>query len=221
MDISKDLRMLGCPVCHHLGEKTLNLLFQWQCAVEEEPAQQSFAADGGLCSLHTWQLFSVASIYGLSIAYPKLIERVMEDLAGLIQIPDSIVNEDCIFVPMPGTCQICRTLETTEHKYTRDLADYLNREGSRQTYADSRGVCLRHLRMLVAAVPSAETKKFLISEATRRFTEYRNDMQSYAIKHKALRRDIITPNEKNACLLAIIHLVGEKSVCAPWDQGEI
>ena len=78
-------------------------------------------------------------------------------------------------------------------------------------------MCLRHLRAVLAAVPDAETRRFLLSEAARRFDELAEDLQSFAIKHEGTRRYLLNRDEKDAYLRALIQVVGQKSLCSPWD----
>ena len=42
-------------------------------------------------------------------------------------------------------------------------------------------------------------------------------MQNFAMKREALRRTLHNRAEEDAYLRAVIHLVGEKRVCVPWD----
>jgi hypothetical protein len=43
-------------------------------------------------------------------------------------------------------------------------------------------------------------------------------MQNYAMKHDGLRRALQHKDEGDAYLRAIVHLTGERGVCAPWPQ---
>jgi hypothetical protein len=44
------------------------------------------------------------------------------------------------------------------------------------------------------------------------------DMQNYALKHDGLRRALQNKDEEDAYLRAIVRLVGERAVCAPWRE---
>ena len=76
--------------------------------------------------------------------------------------------------------------------------------------------------MLVAAASTGGNQEFLLSHAAQRFEEDAEDMQTYAMKHEALRRALQNRNEDDAYRRAIIRIVGGRSVCMPWaEDGEI
>ena len=81
-----------------------------------------------------------------------------------------------------------------------------------------RGVCLRHLGMLIASVPSEEVIRFLLDHAARRFQEISEDMRNYALKRDALRYHMLNQDEKDAYLRALIHTAGAKRVSFPWEM---
>ena len=95
------------------------------------------------------------------------------------------------------------------------MAACLADPAGRQAYAASQGTCLRHLDLLLRAAPNAEVGRFLLTEAARHFERCAEDMQSYAIKHDALRRGLQNPDEEDAYLLALVHLAGNRSLCLP------
>jgi hypothetical protein len=76
--------------------------------------------------------------------------------------------------------------------------------------------------MLIDAASTAGSKGFLLSYAAQRFEEDAEDMQTYAMKHEALRRGLQNRNEKDAYRRAVVRIVGGQSVCVPWaEDGEI
>jgi len=68
---------------------------------------------------------------------------------------------------------------------------------------------------LLQAAPNSEVASFLLGEAARHFEHWAEDMQSYAIKHDALRRGLQNPDEEHAYVLALVHLAGNRSLCLP------
>ena len=108
------------------------------------------------------------------------------------------------------------------HSYTRlklgvaaQLRGLMETRQNHQAYASSQGVCLRHLAALIETVPATATRRFLLAEAARHFDETAEDMQSYAMKHAAMRRALMHAGENDASLRALIHLAGERNLCAP------
>ena len=87
-------------------------------------------------------------------------------------------------------------------------------------YEQSQGVCLRHLALLIEELESEETAQFLLKEASRHFEEFAEDMQSYSLKHDAVRRALHNENEGDAYLRALIHIAGAKNLFFPWSAKD-
>jgi GTP-binding protein EngB required for normal cell division len=214
--IAKDLQTRGCPMCHHLGETALRFFAHWQFALaSDEVAQRQFVAESGFCPLHTWQLASVSSPQGLSLGFPKLVERLADRLGHLATAPETAMRALQVLVPGPRECRVCQLLRQAEQPYVPQLLAFLEHEAGRQAYSRSQGLCLRHLGLLTAAAPR-DLGEFLVTHAMRRFEEMAEDMRAYALKRDAIRRELSNRNEEDAHLLAIIHIVGESRMCMPW-----
>lgn len=204
-------------MCDHLQGAAFEFFAHWQYALcTEEKAQRDFAAELGFCPLHTWQLEAVSSPVGLSIGHAKLIEHVSRLLAQAVASPAAAAGLQS-FVRDGRQCRVCQLLRAAETRYVARLAAFVNNGPGRQAYGRSQGTCLRHLGLLVAAV-SEEAARFLLSEAARRFEEIAEDMQSYAMKTEALRRQFHNQDEQDAYLRAVTHVVGARRVCCPWEN---
>ena len=66
--------------------------------------------------------------------------------------------------------------------------------------------------------PSGDLTAFLLAHAARRFEELGEDLQAFALKTDALRRALRNQDEDDASWRAIMHPVGAKSVCLPWQE---
>jgi hypothetical protein len=200
-----------------VGKAAVDFYAQWQYALSsDEAAQAAFAAESGFCPLHTWQLFALSSPQGISQGYPKLVERLaleMAQLAGVPALPPRLPR-----VPDSGNCRVCGLLRAAEKAYLQRLAGFVQTAEGRQAYAKSQGVCLRHLGLLVEAVASEDTGRLLLAAASRHFAKMADDMRSFAVKRKALRRTLLNGDEEDAYVRAVTHVVGERRVCAPWKQ---
>ncbi|MGH7997699.1 MAG: hypothetical protein ACREFX_15240, partial [Opitutaceae bacterium] len=115
--------------------------------------------------------------------------------------------------------RLCRAQEEAERAYVARLAAHLREPAGREAYAASQGLCLRHLGALAAAETDAERAAFLLSHASRRFAEFSEDMQNYAMKTEALRRGLRHGDEEDAYWRALTHLAGGRSVRLPWDPN--
>jgi len=217
-DLPRDQSTRGCPVCNRMADAASRFLASWHYALaSQEDAQRAYADSQGFCPLHTWQLEAMASSHGLSVGYPRLMERLAADLSRLAASEHSVPSDAILaLVPKPRHCQVCRLIRETEENYLNELAEFILSPEGHQLYAHSQGVCLRHLGMLVAMVPSRDATHFLIEHAARRFAEISEDMQNYALKRDALRGHTKNLDEDDAYLRGIIHSVGAKKVCLPW-----
>jgi predicted GTPase len=218
-DLAKHLRTRGCPVCDHVRHVAFEFFSHWQYTLSsDEKAQAEFAAELGVCPLHAWQLEAVSSPVGSSLAYPKLAERVGQFLTQAISALDRphAVRQ---LLRDSRQCRVCRLLREAEKRYTTRLAGFLTTTPQgREAYQRSQGVCLRHLALLVATVNDDEITRFLLAHAAHRFEDIAEDMQAFAMKTDALRRTLHNLDEEDAYLRMITHLVGSKTVHAPWQE---
>jgi GTPase Era involved in 16S rRNA processing len=222
VDIAADLRTRGCPVCRHIAKQAWDFFVHWQYQIgTEERAQAEFAAEGAFCPLHTWQLLAISSPHGASVGYARLAEQIAHHLKKNTVAP---ARGDAVrrLVRDSRNCRVCELLRRAEEEYIQQLAVMIDEAAGRSQYHRSQGVCLRHLGMLVDAVPTARNHEFLLSHAAQRFEEDAEDMRSYAMKREALRRALQNRNEEDAYRRAIIRIVGDRSVCMSWaEDGEI
>jgi hypothetical protein len=114
-------------------------------------------------------------------------------------------------------CRVCELIRQVETEYIQRFAAMLGEVTGRNQYRRSQGLCLRHLGMLLDVASTAEGY-FLLSHAVRRFEEDTEDMQSYALKHEAIRRTLQNRNEEDAYRRTMIRIVGGRNVCMPWPE---
>ena len=216
--VSVNLRTRGCPVCGAMAEAAFDFLSQWQYVLaNDRKAQEELADEAGLCSLHAWQLFAVSSPYGISLAFPSLMDRISAALAALSQEHVSDASKLAVLAPCPRKCRVCTVLRAVEARAVQQIADLLGTPGGREAYARSHGTCLRHLALLMGTGLAAEARSFSVAEAAKHFEEYAEDMRSFATKRDALRQSLVNRNEDEAHLVAVIRLFGERRVCSPWE----
>ena len=222
VDFDHDLKTRGCAVCDRMVDAAAHFFASWQYALSaQERAQRAYAASLGFCSLHTWQLEAMASPQGLSTGFSTLMERLSADLGRLAASEESNPSESVqALVQDPSRCSVCRLVRDAEETYLKGLAGFVRTGEGRKAYTDSQGVCLRHLGTLIGDMPTKELVRFLLDHAARRFLEISEDMRNYALKRDALRRHMHNQDEKDAYLRALIHTVGAKRVCFPWEMDK-
>lgn len=145
-DLPGDLQAWGCPVCKCLMDVAFEFhrKFQYKLSADEA-IQRVFADQWGFCPLHTWQLAALASPQGLSLGYPKLLERVSAALSGLLDAASEAAGAVASLVPSPPGCEVCRLLQSEEQEHIARLSQFLAEPAGRDVYARGHGVCLRHL----------------------------------------------------------------------------
>ena len=218
VDMAKDLRTRGCPVCQHIAEHAMNFFAQWQYQVYAvERVQAEFAAELGFCPLHTWQLLAMSSPHGASVGNARLTEEMARRLKEATRAAS---NGDAVrrLVRDSRNCRVCGLLRLAEREYICRLAAMIGEAAGRRQYRKSQGVCLRHLGLLMDTDSRAESHEFLLAQAAQRFEEDAEDMRSFAMKHEAVRRTLQNRDEKDAYQRAIVRMVGARSVCAPWEE---
>jgi hypothetical protein len=221
-DVAADLQTRACPVCEHLSRFAFEFFSKWQYALfTDEQAQRNFAVELGFCPLHTWQFEAISSPVGTSVGHARLIEEVSRLLASAAQDPQK-GRFPLQILRSSANCRVCRLQRQSEATYIRHLVSFVQSAAGRQTYARSQGPCLRHLGLLLAASSGESTAHFLLTEAARHFEEMAEDMQSFGMKTESLRRTLRNRDEEDAYRRALIHLVGTKANCVPWNNdGEI
>jgi hypothetical protein len=212
--IVQDLRGRVCPVCNHLLQTSLDYFSGWiNRFSNDKEVQEEFADELGFCPFHTWQLASLASPQGIARGYPELLKRLsheLSDLAGaMMNAPDRVFA----LVKGSESCRVCSLWRDTEAAYVQRLSLFLQEVQGRRAYADSQGVCLRHLGLLMETEPPPDCRQFLLSEAARHFDQIARDLQNYSAKRNALRRDLIIQDEKDAVFRALTHIAGDRNGC--------
>jgi hypothetical protein len=213
IDLAADLRTRGCAVCNHVIKTARDFFAQWQYALSsDEQAQRSFAREFGFCSLHLWQLHSMSSPWGGSIGFAAFTEKISQLLAKA----DCDAAEASVqgILRTSENCRVCQLLKSAQASYINQLGRFLGDENGRQLYERSQGVCLRHLGQLLA-VSSREIRRFTLATASHRLEQITQQMRNYAAKREAIRRDLISADEEDAYLRALIHLASAKEYSAP------
>ena len=216
VSIAARLHTRGCPVCGYLDDVAFNFFAKIQYDLyADENAQADFATTRGFCPLHMWQLHAISSPTGESVGLALLAEQTSRSLARSSRAAEPRAAISAL-LPDSKDCRVCILLHDAERAFIEHFVSFLASAANCDTYARSQGVCLRHLIALAEAVPGVETTRFLLAEAARHFDETAEDMQSYAMKRASTRGPAPNADEDDASLRALIHLAGERNLCAPW-----
>jgi hypothetical protein len=223
-----------CPICTAQAQALFAFFAQWQYRLASDPAvQRAFAAERGLCPVHTWQYQEMASPQGISDGYAPLIETLEVELSRLIEHPvEHAAAHVADFLGSTVTCAACRLVrETAAEQVEQLLADLATAEG-RADYASSAGLCLPHLQAALAdgehradwGIERRTVAEFLLREQVRRLQDLADDLRSYTLKRDALRRGILNQEEADAWRRALVQLVGARAArggAMMADQGTV
>ena len=108
-------------------------------------------------------------------------------------------------------------MKDAETTYLKSLAEFLKTPHGQNAYTYSKGLCLTHLSLLLRHRMPENVMRLLLEHAARRFAEISEDMQNYALKRDALLGGFQNLDEEDAYLRGIVHHIGSKKVCYPWN----
>jgi small GTP-binding protein len=209
----------GCSICGSILKAVLDFLRQYQYALTIDPdVQREHAERGGFCSLHTWQYEAIASPYGVCAAYPALTHRIAEELQRSVSDTSGIGDLHkalAKLLPTRTTCRMCEEHTTAEQTAVAELANTVRQWGS--VKADHIPVsCMQHLTMVVQVLGDGEEARKLVRSQASLLERTGEDLQRYAIKFEALRRNLTSAEERQAAQLAMTLLAGHRNVITPW-----
>jgi hypothetical protein len=195
----------ACAICAQVLERSFDFLRDFQYDITVSPEHRRRLADrGGLCGFHTWIYEQMASPRGTCVGYADVLDEwASRLLAAVAPCRAGEIAGDRI------ACLLCEAEAASETAAVAAIADRLRRTGEAALAALS-GVCLPHLRPLLAALgDSPMAAKLLAHEAAllRRMAE---DMRRYALKHDGLRRYLASDEETRAADRALMVLAGHR-----------
>jgi hypothetical protein len=118
-------------------------------------------------------------------------------------------------LPKHEHCPACEALKKEEKAQVERFLEYISTPDGQAFYRQSLGLCLPHLRAVLALGPDEKIAGFLLNEQAEHFDDLADDMRSYTLKRDAIRRGLINSNEENAWRRAMVQLVGERTAHIP------
>ncbi len=208
------IRPIGrCDVCANVA-KELAAFFQrlpYELSASDA-ARKAHAARRGLCGSHTWQYEAYASPLGIAVGYPELLRGLASSLvAGARWTGSSSSLRGTIdtLVAAGLSCLACAARADGESRHVAALARRLD-QTSFSEVVDLTTLCLPHLRLTVAAMRDERAAAALARREAAMFDRLAEDLQRLALRHDALRRDLLTIEEREAPRRALALLSGER-----------
>ena len=209
-----DLRVGRCLICAQLAKALYDFLSHEQYLLATDPdRQREHARERGFCTLHAWQYESIASPQGLCLAYARLLDERAGELLGAIEKVDTGAVYQAVDTGLPGAhgCRVCQHLSEIEQAAAQKIA--IGLDPRRNGHLPS--LCLLHLKsVLNAGVPGPVARKLATSEA-HALKRCAQDMRMYALKHDAVRRELVTEEERSAFQRGLAAVAGEPTMARP------
>jgi GTP-binding protein EngB required for normal cell division len=194
-----------CFVCERIASEMFDFFSKRQYELAMNEAQQrAHAANGGFCPLHTWQYEHIASPHGVCLAYAPLLAGIARHLRGIASSGSTLrsMREGIGDLYSPARCPACLRLAEAEKAAVEDF---------RHAPAGA-GLCLLHLGAVLGKETDVELARSLIFEQASVLDRVSQDMQSYALKHDAVRRELATDEEWLAYLSGLSLVAGAKKL---------
>jgi GTP-binding protein EngB required for normal cell division len=199
-----------CFVCERIAAELFDFFSKRQYELAMNEAQRrAHAANAGFCPLHTWQYERIASPHGVCLAYGPLltgIARHLRSIAASGSSSRSMRDRIDDLYPSAQRCAACQRAAGAEKAAVEDL---------REDHAVGEfGLCLLHLGVVLGGETDIETARALILEQAAALDRTSQDMQTYALKHDAVRRELASDAEWMAYLSGLSLLVGLRRLTA-------
>ncbi len=198
-----------CEICSRINDALWNFECKYQYELSTNRDEQSrFAERGGFCSFHTWQYRATVSQYGISTAYPALLDHLVTQLRaigdGKGARGDALATEHCLFCSVRGKA---------EAEAISGLRTRLYEHGDRALNALS-AICVPHLAILSDTIEDPELVRKLMNHQADLLERLSEDMKRFTLKRDATRRHLETQEETTAAERALLVVAGHRNVIA-------
>ncbi|OPY70111.1 MAG: hypothetical protein A4E57_00751 [Syntrophorhabdaceae bacterium PtaU1.Bin034] len=205
--------MHRCLICERIEAELFDFFGKRQYeSSTNEAGQREPLSLGGFCPLHTWQYARITSVQGISLTYAPLVTNIARDLYNIASSASSTkFMRDAINRLLPSTenCPACRkTVEVEESS----VEEFRKMSISPDNEEADIGLCIPHLAAVLNREADLEASRRLVLEQASVLNRIAEDMQTYSLKHDALRRELTTDEELLAYLFALSLLVGHRSL---------
>jgi hypothetical protein len=214
----RSLTLLRCSICARIAGDVYTYLSKDQYDLATDPRRQAEqAAEGGFCSLHAWQYESIAAPQGVCLAYAPLLGARAQELAAAAERGgDEILRTLDATRPAAERCRICMFIAEREREIACKVAIGLSLPRDRKYVP----LCILHLRSVIRAGVAPELARELVAEEARWLERCARDMRMFALKHYAIRRELMTEEEGTAYSRGLARVAGERAIAFPWRLGE-
>jgi GTP-binding protein EngB required for normal cell division len=216
-------QLRSCEICTAVSDA----LWKFGCTYQHELSinrkeQRYFADSGGFCGFHTWQYHALASPYGISNAYPALLDRLADELRMFGE--DTRRNPAQKHPPFRGSkrsgCIFCKIANRIEAQSISALARRLSDEPS-ETLKTLSAICIPHLAKLSGALRDAQLIGMLADHHAMLLERLSEDMKRFALKYDAARRALESQEEITAHERALLLVAGHRNVAGSHPRAAL
>ncbi len=207
-----------CRVCSSVADAMMKFMAKFQYQIFANESERTvLARRGGLCPLHTWQYAEIASPHGISASYPQVLKELSSRLSDLarFEAPGGLNDRARELMARPETCRACQKQAAAEKKVLDEALATLNASND-QRAPKLPVLCLAHLSALLNQLPNENLARELLDFEAALFERLAENMERYALRHDALRRNLNSGDERVAYHRGLSQLVGDKRLQAPW-----
>ena len=204
-----------CPVCRAVIRAVFDYLSKLQYELSiGAVAQHDHAESGGFCSVHTWIYSSMTSPVGISRAYPALLESLVARLKRAVRNAVSVEELDRKIrdlSPSQESCGVCAVARRVGDHAVTDIVRILDADGSSELPV----LCLPHLAIALRIGADLKSARLLSTRCAHALLRAAEDMRHHALKHDAIRRGLMTRDERDAPLSGLRKLSGDMLLTLP------
>lgn len=202
-------RIASCEICAGVMKRVFDFLRRYQYELSIRPeVQREHADNGGFCALHTWHYEQIASPRGVCTGYPALLKQAATRLRELASIDGQSATR-----LLESRCLACKLRWETEDRMIGSILARAGQAENFETFPLS-AICLPHLQEILKRTDDSAFRKHVLSRQAALLERTAEDMQRYAIRVDALRRWLVSEEERDAPLRALQLLVGHRNVNA-------
>ncbi len=181
-----------CMICERIEAELFDFFSKGQYQVSVNGAgRPADAPVGRFCALHTWQHAQMSSAREISLSYAPFLAATARRLRGIASTASSLhamadsIRDVCLSA---AECPACRRAAEVEERAAEEFRK-TSFEGGEETDA---GLCVRHLGLVLNQEADLDAARDLVLEQADILDRVSEDMQTYSLKHDAIRRELAT-----------------------------
>lgn len=193
---------VSCDICDAVERRMFDHLarYQYDLTIDAQ-ARDDLVHRGGLCAVHTWQYYKLASPQGVCLAFPAVLDELQRRLRDSAARCGADFRIDGLPVA-DDDCGVCRCRRREERLALDGLKVRLAASG------ETPSLCLPHAAMVARQIDDAAAGAAVLRTAAQRCARVAENMRRYALKFDGTKRHLATDAELNAARAALTLLVG-------------